>query len=151
MLLQRAGQDWEHTQGCKSTGGSRWSSQAYSGLQRISRPALQAPGVSHPTQTGRPTPLWEWFIFKKHRCLHITLGSATQTVCERGDTQETSDTEENPKIYQTMGQGKGVSCENLKHISSAVAFLFQCKPQVSHVLGTGKLTDQSPNKVTFVS
>lgn len=45
------------------------------------------------------------------------------------------DTEENPGIYQTVGQGKGVSREDLKHISSAVAFLLQCEPQVSHVLG----------------
>ena len=55
---------------------------------------------------------------------------------EGGDTQKPSDaTEENPGIYQTVGQGEGISREDLKHISSAVALLFQREPQVSHVLG----------------
>lgn len=51
------------------------------------------------------------------------------------NTQQSPGAGENPGIYQTVGQGKGVSCENLKHIPSAVAFLFQREPQVPHVLG----------------
>lgn len=78
-----------------------------------------------------------------------------QRVNERGDTGEPPGAGKNPGIYQTVGQGKGVSCEDLKHIPSAVAFLFQREPQVSHVLVGGgeqrNLTVQSSNKVTFLS
>lgn len=58
---------------------------------------------------------------------------------------------ENPGIYQTVGQGEGVSREDLKHISSAVAFLLQGESQVPHVLGQRRQAVRSANAVASVS
>lgn len=48
--------------------------------------------------------------------------------------------------YQTVREGKGISKEELKDISSAVAFLLQGKPQVPHVLKT--TNNKEPSALT---
>lgn len=107
------------------------------GEHRLPWVTLQSPGPGHPTQTSRGEACSAWECFNKHPGTHGRPGSAAQRVNERGDTREPPGAAENPGIYQTVGQGEGVSCEDLKHIPSAVAFLFQREPQVSHVLGGG--------------
>ena len=58
--------------------------------------------------------------------------------------------DENPGTYQTVGQWEGVSCEDLKHVSSAVTLLFQRKPQISQVLGAKDKHASSVCKLSHV-
>ena len=69
---------------------------------------------------------------------HTPLGNAVE------------EAKENPGTYQTVGQWEGVSCEDLKHVSSAVTLLFQREPQVSQVLGAKDKRARSVCKLSHV-